>query len=1819
MKKSILLLSFIIFNIIVIKAFSCNYQLKIYSSNGNGWGSGKITVKVNGNTVLSSIGLSDAGPLYFTFPVNAGNSITTVFIGQSYYSTQCEYWILDANGFVVAHEGANNTSPTSITTPIIASCPSNIDAAVSRVGYHAVGDSTVYAVVNNYGSNTLFNVTFNWKKNGVSQTPIILSSVLNPNDSIFVPLDILSTTTQITAYTSNPNSVADQNTANDTIHKNIDAIEFPPTETWEDNLHGLVFPEASDLNWYSTFLFYQHWLNRSGPISSSNGPSADHTTGLTTGNYIYSTAYYTNNTDTCYLNSPLLSINNYPAGIKLEFYYYMHGTSVGTLIVQEFDGQNWNTIWTISGKQQTSSNMPWIRKRLTINSSSKQIRIGAIGSNIALDDIRFYNPPLVDAELTSILSPVSGSPSGVSIHAKINIKNAGRATINNTTVKFSVDNGASYIYEVSNNSISPLDTFTYTFVTPINLPMGMYQCIAIVSQTGDSTHYNDTIRSSAFLSNTISGTYTLGSSANTDFKKFSQLANTLTYCGVSGPVLILVDSGIYDEGASFNAIPGASSINTVHIKGQGGGTQIRNSHLTGSSYSSPYVFTFNQTKHIIIDSLTFIKPITTNHYNSVLNFYNHSDSNIVMNNYFDFPNSLYQINPYFNILRISNSDGAIIKNNTFIGASNAIIIQGSYFYNSPLINCKNTTIANNTLTGQKSYPILLQHFDACIIKNNSINMNFQNQSSGIYLLHGHNSMTITRNKLDVQYGSIGINLNDINYNSGNQDTVLIANNFIHLHKNNNSSGGYGIYNKNAKNIKFYYNSVNITGNSTVSRAIYLANGTDSVDLKNNIFDNNAGGYAIYSTVANSNFENDYNAIFSNGNNLCYLNTDILDLTSWKTSSVEAQHSLSLDVAFNSDSDLHNITPPLNNQGISIAMVNKDIDGDIRSTSTPDIGADEYTPIQNDLAVIEYLGVTKSSCGLSSSETIKVVIKNFGSNNQTNIPIKYKLNNLTITDTILSLSSWAIDTFVFSNNANLSSEGKYNITIYTDLANDQKRQNDTLSFSIIHTATINSFPYYQSFDSIPLEMNLIPQSKSTAQITGYCSAYNSSGLFFTKQTSLGWQNSTTVSQAFNNNPEHIAKASFCNIDASLLTSLMMKLNLDITSFINPTNSWFRIMINDTIYAKNIDGDSIWHGSSGGYHPPQTILFDLSSYTGTTFSISLEFVGKSRKYNCSASGDGVFIDNLSLWVPTNYDAGVKSFISPTNRNCGLVNDTLVVSAINYGTDTLYSVPIKIMINSPSNITDSLIVNYQDTLLPNTSNSFSAFPFNFHFPGEYNIKAYTQLSGDTINYNDTIYHMVTIKQPKSIPFYENFDWSSPLWVSDHFLFNYINNEEALYAYTHENDIVSFKSSLPFGEIDTLDYLRFDFLAWYGTPVIPMGLDTIFVIALSNCGSVQDTILSIDSSSYIPSNTNYNKASIPLSLYAGSNISFKFIVKRGSTGGYKFYSFDNIAIGHTAPVSLGNDTLVCKGQNVNIHCQNIDVANYKWFINGDTLNTNSSSINHTVDSNTVIIVESNSHFGIARDTMNINIYPSISILLDDTNNLCGLTETHLLDAGSNPFYTYLWNIGNTTSSASVDTSIFHGTTAYFKVEVTDTNGCTMEKYSYTKFLPKPYPWLGSDTTICYNQIITLDADSSFVSYLWNTGDTTVSISLDSNIFNVGSNPYVLQVWNEQNCSNTDTIIINVNLCTSINSATKTMGEIVVYPNPSNGVFTLKAEGLELNDFNMKVVNVSGKEILSKPVKQAYYQDQTYKVNLEDQAAGIYFLILSSNNESIVIKLIIK
>jgi len=66
------------------------------------------------------------------------------------------------------------------------------------------------------------------------------------------------------------------------------------------------------------------------------------------------------------------------------------------------------------------------------------------------------------------------------------------------------------------------------------------------------------------------------------------------------------------------------------------------------------------------------------------------------------------------------------------------------------------------------------------------------------------------------------------------------------------------------------------------------------------------------------------------------------LADLQTASGKDAHSISVDPTFNSATDLHTLNAFLDDAGTTVAGITDDIDGETRSATTPDIGADEFS-------------------------------------------------------------------------------------------------------------------------------------------------------------------------------------------------------------------------------------------------------------------------------------------------------------------------------------------------------------------------------------------------------------------------------------------------------------------------------------------------------------------------------------------------------------------------------------------------------------------------------------------------------------------------------------------------------------------------------------------------------------------------------------------------------------------------------------------------------------------------------------------------------------
>ncbi len=180
--------------------------------------------------------------------------------------------------------------------------------------------------------------------------------------------------------------------------------------------------------------------------------------------------------------------------------------------------------------------------------------------------------------------------------------------------------------------------------------------------------------------------------------------------------------------------------------------------------------------------------------------------------------------------------------------------------------------------------------------------------------------------------------------------------------------------------------------------------------------------------------------------------------------------------------------------------------------------------------------------------------------------------------------------------------------------------------------------------------------------------------------------------------------------------------------------------------------------------------------------------------------------------------------------------------------------------------------------------------------------------------------------------------------------------------------------------------------------------------------------------------------------------------------------------PVFLGNDTTLCTGEQLALGAS---VAGYQnLWSNGSTLNS------MTVTSAGTYWVQLDDGICNITDSINVNfdIPPVVSVGNDTT--LCE-GQSLTLDAGV-PAAAYLWSTGATTQSISVT---LNGT---YVIEVTK-GACRAGDTIMVDFIPLLPVELGADTTLCDGQAVTLDPSLAGYTYLWSTGATTQTLTVNA------------------------------------------------------------------------------------------------------------------------------
>jgi len=528
----------------------------------------------------------------------------------------------------------------------------------------------------------------------------------------------------------------------------------------------------------------------------------------------------------------------------------------------------------------------------------------------------------------------------------VTIKNFGSDTLKSVKINWKV-NGTSQTQKswtgklLQGSSIGPFSIGYYNF--NLGTAYSINAWTSLPNNATDGLNYNDSASVSSRYKS-ISGTYTIGGTSP-DYSTISAAVTDLVNGGVCGPVTFNIRNGVYNEQVSIGPINGTSSNNTVTFKSQTDDSSKVSITYTASSSSANYTIRFNGCSYVNFSKIKIIGSGTT--YGNVVKL-EYGSTNIKIERCILQGSSTTSTSNSMSVIFCNggnNSNTSILQNKITDGSF------GIYLSSSST----NITINLNNFTNQYYKALDIYSVSYLTFSKNTVTSNTNYTSyTGVSLYGCGSNLVFTQNKISLNNGLVGLDMQSCTASSTTRG--LIANNFISVAGSSYSAYGINLGNNNYQN--FYYNSINITRTSSNTYAFY--NGGSSgynLQLQNNIFSNSGGGYAIFSSYTGQFSLCDYNNLYTSGSYLAFwYSTTYSSLSAWKSATGLDQHSYSVNPGFSSAIDLHLCNSTLNGTADPISGISDDIDGQQRNSTTPDIGADEFT---SNLTV--NLGSDKMTC------------------------------------------------------------------------------------------------------------------------------------------------------------------------------------------------------------------------------------------------------------------------------------------------------------------------------------------------------------------------------------------------------------------------------------------------------------------------------------------------------------------------------------------------------------------------------------------------------------------------------------------------------------------------------------------------------------------------------------------------------------------------------------------------------------------------------------------------------------------------------------------
>lgn len=556
---------------------------------------------------------------------------------------------------------------------------------------------------------------------------------------------------------------------------------------------------------------------------------------------------------------------------------------------------------------------------------------------------------------------------------------------------------------------------------------------------------------------------------------------------------------------------------------------------------------------------------------------------------------------------------------------------------------------------------------------------------------------------------------------------------------------------------------------------------------------------------------------------------------------------------------------------------------------------------NDVGVIG-ISAPMTECGIPASDSIEVILANFGGEPQSLIPFNYTVNGMPSgvsqpTDGFFTGVLGKDSTFniPFKAIPNLSQPGEYIITAWTELEEDSDTLNDTFSITITNIPIITSYPYFENFEDWGGGWTVEDSSRNSSWTYG-----QPAGSVIDRAAGGNGAWVTNLSGNYDD-AEFSYLISPCMDFTGLADDPTIAFSLQVFTENCCDEAWLEVRTEaDTIWRKvgtagtginwyNNTANDWWNGEDtfNGW----AVASNTLANTAGAEDVRVRFVFSS---DGSIGREGMAVDNIYIFEELADDLALVS-ANNTTEGCGAQEDQVTVDIFNFGSNAASGFDINYQVNGGDVVTEN-VGALSIASMEQATFTFQQ-PFNSAAVANNEVTIWINLPDQQIA-NDSI--TFSFPRYQSLPFSEDYEsgqltggWNfnsttNPISApGDH------SNPTSVIAANLFGGNPNFTLNSPlYGPLAPNMSFSFDYryTQWSeGSEAHILTTDSLLLQISTDCGSSYETLVRVDKDTHT-STAEFTRVGADLSAYAGQSVQFRIVGTWG--GGDYWLDVDNINI---------------------------------------------------------------------------------------------------------------------------------------------------------------------------------------------------------------------------------------------------------------------------------------------------------------------------------------